>query len=379
MKTPRSNSMPPALRSPTSTPTPSTQTLQRSPSAPELGKTPSPPPSPKPPGSDSSFNSRPTNTGSHVPTQTGPTPRPQSAPPSPTGSPKSPKTVSSSLDAEMARNKAQLGGAQSRNAPMQADAQEMSGRVQGRINSQGDKFELKYSNAELNAIQSHGKQAGLSQQQIDDMVLVGSRKSKPIGAEELKAQMTEHKKVMNQGFPHLFHNKDQFDQFSQKLHDGVKNAGHPSGNIVIQGSSLRTSHAGDIDVAVMANKNEFASSLGKCFGNKRMTYTDAQGNEKVVKDLNKMSYEEMQKLSKDIGSSRASNSMAQTFAHAVDNGCIHPSSKFDKPMSNLAKTLSSEFKEPLSPKTPNDPKVGSVSIVLQGGPFDTVPNMPISR
>ncbi|WNG17152.1 hypothetical protein [Cystobacter fuscus] len=239
-----------------------------------------------------------------------------------------------------------------------------------KISEQPHKFRLEYNEQELSQLTSHGHKLGIPPRDVENLIYVGSRNDKRISARELQAQMTEHAHVMERGYPHLFHDKAQFRQFSNDLIRGVRDAGFPHRNVEIQGSSLRTPNAGDIDIAVMANKEQFAAALMRNY-DKKMTFN----GQKI--SLEGKDFRYMKDLAKDIMSTPGYNSKAKTFANAILTGIMHSSSSSNKELRDLAKTLSANYKEPVSPKDPTGQKVESISLVLEGGKFDISPSMTV--
>jgi len=87
----------------------------------------------------------------------------------------------------------------------------------------------------------------------------------PLTPEQLKEQMTNWKQVVQpRGYPYLFENKDAFEQFKTGIQKVLDQYGVPKGRIVVQGSSLRTPAAKDVDVAIFLSDDEFATFAQKC-------------------------------------------------------------------------------------------------------------------
>ncbi|WNG17151.1 hypothetical protein [Cystobacter fuscus] len=359
------NTPPSTPRSLPSSRTTESTPLQRSQSAPELTSTQSPPSTPRAP-------SPPPSSFSQATKSSGPTLQPKGPPIKPgeaqtkvtTGFYGKSKSAPSSPTTTTAAASSTSGASKSPAHQQIVDA------AKQKIGEQPDKFQLKYNDQELSQLTSLGHELGIPPQDVTNMIYAGSREAKRIDANEMQAQMKEHAQVMKRGYPHLFHDKAQFDNFSKDLISTLNQHKFPSGNVKIQGSSLRTPNAGDIDVAVMANKEQFAGLLTKNYDNK----ITQNGQPISLKDK---SFEEMQSLAHDIMNNPGYNSRARTFANAVNTGIMHSSSSSNKELSKLAKTLSANYKEPVSPKDPTGQKIESISVVLEGGKFDISPSMSV--
>ena len=66
---------------------------------------------------------------------------------------------------------------------------EISGNIKNRISSSADKFELIYSDSEINNLIHEGRKLGLDDATIKDLIFIGSRRAKPMTTSELLSQM----------------------------------------------------------------------------------------------------------------------------------------------------------------------------------------------
>lgn len=140
--------------------------------------------------------------------------------------------------------------------------------VRKKIKTRGetDRFALQYTDEDLLDLLSRGEELGLARREIEDFIFVGSKIEKRKSAKEMMEQMGNFKKVIEpRGFPYLFKNLDQFNGFKSKVDNLCKEFGLPGGDIRVQGSSLRTSGAGDIDVVVVLSQGEFDSLVERIY------------------------------------------------------------------------------------------------------------------
>ncbi|HEY0532210.1 MAG TPA: hypothetical protein VGD29_11500 [Actinoplanes sp.] len=133
----------------------------------------------------------------------------------------------------------------------------------------------KYSDAELNDILAHGKSLGLTPEEAADFAKAGAIPKKVsakypgghdrIPPEDLKQQMANWaNEVKPRGYPYLFESQEQFQQVIGKLNELGEQFGLPKGQMIVQGSSLRTPGAKDIDVALIVPDKEFDVYAAKC-------------------------------------------------------------------------------------------------------------------
>src|SRR5207249_32001 len=189
-------------------------------------------------------------------------------------------------------------------------------RVKSRIAAQSDKFQLMYSEAELEAIIKRAKELGLSDRVIEDLIYAGSRTAKAISATDLMQQMENWANVVSpRGYPYRFADLAAFQQFSKDLLEGVRKAGLPTDDVRVQGSSLRKTGANDVDLAVFVDEAAFDKLL-----------IDRYHERIVIKEngtkvsLKGKSHAELLQLANDIGANPGKyNSQGGTFQNAMKN------------------------------------------------------------
>ncbi|WP_414571923.1 hypothetical protein, partial [Nostoc sp. CCY 9925] len=244
--------------------------------------------------------------------------------------------------------------------------EEILNSVNSRIGSQSDKFELTYTQDQLDSIIKKGKELGLSDKVIEDLIYTGSRKAKAISADELIGQMEHWVNVISKrGFPEKFTDKNEFQEFSQDLLKGVRNAGIPADDIRIQGSSLRKTSAQDVDIAAFVDEPTFDRLLVQRY-HERITIKET--NTKV--SLNDKSHEELVQLANDIVANPAKyNSQGNTFQNALLNGIISSKSDIVKPLKTASKEINNKYPHL---------NVESISVLIRGGRFDVKPDLPVT-
>jgi hypothetical protein len=98
----------------------------------------------------------------------------------------------------------------------------------------------------------------LDSKSIEDLVFTGSRVKKPIASDELVRQMDNYVNVVSKrGFPYKFNSAKDFVNFTTDLKGLLGKNGIPVDDIRIQGSSLRTPDAKDVDIAVFVSEGQF--------------------------------------------------------------------------------------------------------------------------
>jgi len=244
--------------------------------------------------------------------------------------------------------------------------EEILNSVNSRIASQSDKFELTYTQDQLNSIIKKGKELGLNDKVIEDLIYTGSRKAKAISADELIGQMEHWVNVISKrGYPEKFTDKNEFDQFSQDLLQGVRNAGIPADDIRIQGSSLRKTSAQDVDIATFVDEPTFDRLLVQRY-HERITIKET--NTKV--SLNDKSHDELVQLANDIAANPTKyNSQGNTFQNALLNGIISSKSDIVKPLKTASKEIQKKYPHL---------NVESISVLIKGGRFDVKPDLPVT-
>ncbi len=122
-----------------------------------------------------------------------------------------------------------------------------------------------YSVDEIDQVAAHGHALGLSDDQIRGFLDQGSlaRPKKvpprgPMTPEEMRRQMSNWAgEVRPRGFPYLFDDLASFHRFRDELHSLLRQYQVPEGRVVVQGSSLRTPTAADVDIAIVVPDEVF--------------------------------------------------------------------------------------------------------------------------
>jgi hypothetical protein len=131
--------------------------------------------------------------------------------------------------------------------------------VRNRISSlTSTEFKLTYSSDEIKSIVQSGENLGLDSKSIEDLLFTGSRVKKSISPNELVRQMDNYVNIVSKrGFPYKFNSAKDFVSFTIDLKGLLAKSGLPVDDIRIQGSSLRTPDAKDVDIAVFVSEGQF--------------------------------------------------------------------------------------------------------------------------
>lgn len=236
-------------------------------------------------------------------------------------------------------------------------------RVQDRITDPA-RFELVYTANELDELIKKGRLLGFDDRTIEDLLFTGSRKAKAISAPELLIQMQNTVDVAARGFPYLFNSLVEFKTFSRELIDGVEAADISADDIRIQGSSLRKPTAGDVDIAVFVDEDEFAELLIERYHD-RITLHGQK-----VSLTNKTHADLLLKAAEIVTAGKNANANARTFANAAQQGMISSKSDIIPKMKELARKLAQDYPHL---------NVESVSVLRLGGAFEMKPDMKVTR
>lgn len=125
---------------------------------------------------------------------------------------------------------------------------------------------------QVEEVAEHGKLLGYSDKEIGDFLEMGaiSKPGKkppkvPLTPDEIKAQMANYANVVKpRGYPYLFESLEKFESFKSDLKGLLKKYDVPEGEVILQGSALRTPAAKDVDVAVFLSDDVFAKYAQKC-------------------------------------------------------------------------------------------------------------------
>lgn len=237
-------------------------------------------------------------------------------------------------------------------------------RLKERFGKQADKFRLDYTDAEINEIVKKGKELGLSDKLIEDLIYTGSRIDKAISAADLMKQMENWtSEVSKRGFPYKFTDMAQFEAFSADLIKGVREAKLPTNDVRIQGSALRKPGADDVDIAVFVEESAFDKLLVDRY-NERAALADGT---KI--DLAGKSHNELVKLGQDIEANPKNyNGQARTFMNAIKTGIINSKSDIIPALKAVKNFMAGKY--------PNL-NIQTVSVLIKEGLFDVKPDLPV--
>jgi hypothetical protein len=179
-------------------------------------------------------------------------------------------------------------------------------------------FSIIHTDAEIIQIITRGRDLNLANDIVDDMLLISCRNAKPINASELMTQMDNWVNVINpRGFPYKFTDIGQFNSFKNELKSGLNEINVTTSDVRIQGSSLRTPNANDLDIAAIVSTNEFNQFLKSKFSGK----ITKNG---ISIDISNYSQSQLQLLADEISGNSTFNAVARTFERAFKSGKIRP-------------------------------------------------------
>ncbi len=119
-------------------------------------------------------------------------------------------------------------------------------------------FLLRYSEKEISDIVIAGKNLGLDEKVIEDFMFTGSRVEKAINSGELMLHMDNYVNIVSKrGFPFKFDSLQNFRDFKTSLKSLLQKYNIPIEDVRIQGSSVRTPGANDVDIGVFVNESKF--------------------------------------------------------------------------------------------------------------------------
>lgn len=144
-----------------------------------------------------------------------------------------------------------------------AEFQSIISKVKARIGAESEsRFKVNYTDIEMADTAIMGRELKLSDREIEDFLFVGQRTQadkpqKTLSIDEVRRQMRNWTVIRERKYPYLFQSKEAFVSFQQEIRSILKQYDIPDHNVNIQGSSLRTEAANDIDIAVFVSKKEF--------------------------------------------------------------------------------------------------------------------------
>jgi hypothetical protein len=168
-------------------------------------------------------------------------------------------------------------------------------RISLAYESLSEKIRGVYSAEQVETIAAQGKLLGLKNKEISDFLEMGSiakpgkkPPKMPLTPEQLQEQMQNWVNVIKpRNYPYLFENKEAFNRFKSEIQGLLRKYGVPEGDIVVQGSSLRTPKAKDVDVAIFVSDQEFATYVQKCKDGIEQRVSSEVARKKLLKQIDK--------------------------------------------------------------------------------------------
>lgn len=119
-----------------------------------------------------------------------------------------------------------------------------------------------FSKREMWQIVKRGKELAIGKGEIEDIVFNACSRNM-YTVDEVILQLEKWEQVRRLGFPSLFANLEEFNEFGGLLKGLAKEWGLPDGRIYVQGSALRMENPQDLDVGVIVGKVEFEAIRAK--------------------------------------------------------------------------------------------------------------------
>lgn len=222
-------------------------------------------------------------------------------------------------------------------------------------------FSLTHSDTELSVLIKKARELNIQDDIIDDLLLISCRADKRITASELIDQMVYYVDMLKRGYTYRFLSIEQFRSFSEEFRSGLNSIGVSTSDVRIQGSSVRTPYADDVDMVAFISKDEFDAILKAAY------YKKIKKNniEIDIKDYNST---QLKNLSDDITANPSNyNSIAKNdFNYNYTKQIIN--AKPDKGVIDGLKSL----KDRLQTTYPNL-NIKNIAVQTSGGLFDLKP------
>lgn|GEM_PF-6079096 len=122
-----------------------------------------------------------------------------------------------------------------------------------------------FSKREMWQIVKRGKELAIEKGEIEDIVFNACSRNM-YTVDEVILQLEKWEQVRRLGFPSLFANLEEFNEFGGLLKGLAKEWGLPDGRIYVQGSALRMgdiNHVGDLDITIRVSNEEFINLLNR--------------------------------------------------------------------------------------------------------------------
>lgn len=119
-----------------------------------------------------------------------------------------------------------------------------------------------FSRRNMWQIVRRGKELSLLREEIED-VIFNACSRRIYSVEGVMSQLEKWDAVKRLGFPVLFSDLGEFNEFGDLLRGLAKEWGLPEGRIYVQGSALRMDDPGDLDVTIRVTNAEFTKLLNR--------------------------------------------------------------------------------------------------------------------
>ncbi len=256
----------------------------------------------------------------------------------------------------------------------------IAARARDRMAARPAAFAWTYTEPDLRLIHKRGTELGLTDRMIEDMIFIGSRADKPLTAGQLAVQMTNWSVLVSKrGFPFRFAELRTYQRFSNMLLRLVGEAGLPVNDVRIQGSALRKTEAGDVDVGIFVAQAMFDAILGGAFvGKAKRTAAPvppdlpalaARPGADQPLAVDSLGHPALLALAADVRLNPALyNAVAKTWAHAMLEGIVNSKSQALPRLKRAAKDIQANFAEQ---------NLETLAMLIAGGPFDLDPSMRV--
>lgn len=162
--------------------------------------------------------------------------------------------------------------------------QQIRNNISLRIQRGDNQFSLIHTESQINQLIDLGFENGLSISDIEGLIFVSCRIEKPISFSEISQQMVNWgTNIKFRKYPYKFQSLEEFNTFSTKLKNQLKDWDIPIDDVRIQGSSLRTPNAKDVDVAIMIDENQLGKIKESIISRYKKSYGNTEEGKKNLK------------------------------------------------------------------------------------------------
>jgi hypothetical protein len=124
------------------------------------------------------------------------------------------------------------------------------------------------TNEEIAQIVDKGRSAGLSMEEIRDLIFAGSRISKRSTAAQIMDQIEYNQMIRARGYPAKFNTLEEFQTFADRVKREFREAGLTEGDPQVFGSSLTKPDARNIDFSLLQSRTQFEQVLKRAYQGK---------------------------------------------------------------------------------------------------------------